>query len=192
MAMQREDMKMELNRQVELKKLREVEMRKADRETFHDNLGEIDRKQKEEMQRRNERHQKYLGDGSNIESQVRHVEASRGLDERSRRESEHMERKRLEQGVREAEAAESRRRDEKRLKLKQITEEDRLLKNQFRVVGVENQPKEDMMSKVFERTAHQAYERRAKNDQIVEHIANKFTADSDKKTALSPAADYSD
>lgn len=41
-------------------------------------------------------------------------------------------------------------------------------------------PPTDMMSKVFEPKSHQAFERRAKNDMVVDHITKKFQ-DSGKK-----------
>lgn len=41
-------------------------------------------------------------------------------------------------------------------------------------------PDRDMMSKVFDKKAHEAYERRAKNDKMVNLITSKFHPEQDE------------
>lgn len=40
---------------------------------------------------------------------------------------------------------------------------------------------DDLMAKVFEKKTHEAYERRAKSDKMVDYIANKFLANAEDK-----------
>lgn len=76
-------------------------------------------------------------------------------------------RQEMEHKKREAEEEEHRKRDEKRWKLMQITNEDRAMKQKSKDDFVDPQEKPDnLMSKVFVRSIHQSYERRAKQDQV--------------------------
>jgi hypothetical protein len=61
--------------------------------------------------------------------------------------------------------------------MKNLTEEDRKAKENFRIERAGNQPTEDpdnLMSKVFVRETHESYGRRAKNDLVVGYITEKF------------------
>lgn len=87
------------------------------------------------------------------------------------------ERQRLELAVKMAQEAEEKKQIEKRIKLKNLTEQDRKAKEHFRIVRAGDQPTEDpdnLMSKVFVRETHESYGRRAKNDLVVGYITEKF------------------
>jgi hypothetical protein len=60
------------------------------------------------------------------------------------------------------------------MKLKQIVEDDRQLKAGAPKADMESNMGDDMISKVFVRKTHQAYERSAKNDKICNLIGDKF------------------
>lgn len=77
--------------------------------------------------------------------------------------------------VQEAEAEEKRQKEERRMQLKKITEQDRADKQQFKSgVQAPKENPENLMSKVFDRPTHQAYERRAKQEQVQNMIVEKF------------------
>lgn len=106
-------------------------------------------------------------------------------------------RRKLEESIREQEAREKAAKEQKRLKLREITESDRLAKDEF--AGTmkqklnefnQNLPKNDIMAKVFEERTHQAFQRRAKNDRIVEVIGSRFMGQNDDEERARKAAEY--
>src|SRR5450830_733011 len=103
--------------------------------------------------------------GVDPKNQFSAVEKSRDQEAMQRREAELRERRRLDMQVQDAEAEEKRQKEERRMQLKAVTEQDRVMKQQFRSsVQAPTESQENVMSKVFARPTHQAYERRAKQE----------------------------
>ena len=104
----------------------------------------------------------------------------------SQREKEMAERRRIEDQLREAQEADVKKQSERRQYLKNLTEEDRKAKLMHKMkepepLALQGQ---DNISKLFDRPTHQAYDRRAKQDLVVQHMSEKFTAPNEDKERL--------
>lgn len=113
--------------------------------------------------------------GADMIGQLKKITEQREVEEKKAKEEGIRERQRLELEVKLLEEAEKKKELERRSRLKELTESDRKAK---RLQSLDfKEPEEspvNLMSRVFERPTHAAFERRAKNDQVVSFITEKF------------------
>ena len=184
---QRNEMREELQRQMESKKNKEQTLKVQDKQQHTINSDVLENKIEIEQERRRQQKYRFLKDGPDIKGQFKQNEQVRKTVAEIRREEEVNLRLKMENQKREAEEEENRKREEKRWKLMQITNEDRAMKQKFNEGVVDPQEKPDnLMSKVFVRSPHQSYERRAKQDQVTQVLADKFVRkeEEQRKAAL--------
>ena len=81
----------------------------------------------------------------------------------------------MEQQIKEAKEQEERLERERRLHLKAITEQDRYQKKMQKLDATKQDSfRDDFAKHLHDRPAHQAYDRRAKQDNVVNYISEKF------------------
>lgn len=132
LAQQRAAMKDELRHQMEARQKKEKDSRVHDVEQWKQHISLHEQRRQAEEELRRKRASKYNLSGSDMAQQVDNVQKARHAEELTQKEMDARERRRVEESVKAAEAEEARKREEKRLKLKQITEEDRKLKADFK------------------------------------------------------------
>lgn len=160
------------------KKDNEQLLKSVEKQTFIQNLTVLEEKKAAEEARRAKAKSSYLGNGVDMLGQVTYKNQIRESETIQTKMHEFNERKQLEQFLKESEEQEKEQKLLKRMKLIQLSEADRKLKQEtsqkLKTIEQQREADKNFISKFFTRPTHQAYELRARQDAVLSHIGDKF------------------
>lgn len=158
-------MRLELELQVQYRKEVERSSKNNEKQQFIFNSSLLEEKKAQEEARRANFKAGYLGNGVDMLKQVEAKLEAKQSKIAKEKENELEERVRLESILKQTAEEERQRKLLKKLKLLEVTEEDRKRKQDFSIQQKSLQPKEEqlnLVSKFFNRPQHKAYEIRAR------------------------------
>lgn len=165
----------ELSQQVTAKENLKKQMQDADKNGYLEGLKLIDRRMALADRNRTHLSQK-IRQGINQSHDYELLKQKKLNDEKKRKDQSLEERRLIEESIMKANEAEAKLIQDRRAKLRNIKDEDRKEKEQQREGSSRRSEmaKEDFFTGVFALKPHQSYDRRARQDKVVDYMAENF------------------